>query len=260
VVEKAFTTNGRDARRLQELAKEKNRILTVYHNRRWDGDFLTVRQLVESGRLGNMVEAELHFSRFRPVLSAKLHKEMPGPGSGLLLDLGPHLADQAIQLFGIPESVSARLAITRPGSQVDDFFDLALFYPDFTVRLKAGFFVRHLPASFILHGTRCSYLQPRSNIQEEQLMAGKSPLDAGFGTGAESGKGELFFEDESGSPIKEPITLLPGNYMEFYHRLHAGIRLGSTLPVTSDEAVAVMDLLDAAVASHGSGQVERVRG
>lgn len=253
IVEKPFALNATEAIALAELAACKKKLLSVYHNRRWDGDFITVKKILEGGRVGKIVSAELHADRYRPSPSTKAHKENGAPGSGLLLDWGPHLADQAIQLFGMPQRVFCHTAITRPGSQVNDFFELILFYPEHTVRLKSGFFVMHSPASFLLYGTKGSYVQERSNIQEIQLNAGKSPMDEDFGL--ERTRGLLHLQDDSGNILSKQIPLSNGNYLEFYNRLFRAIRFGEPLPVRTDEAIDVMKMLDAAAESSRTGNI-----
>ena len=253
LVEKPIALNADEAIALWELAKRNNKLLSVYHNRRWDGDFITVKKILEGGSIGKIVSAELHADRYRPALSTKTHKETAEPGSGLLLDWGPHLADQAMQLFGMPQRVFCHTAITRPKSQVDDFFELILFYPEHTVRLKSGFFVMHSPASYLLHGTQGSYIQERSNVQEIQLNAGKSPMDEDFGL--EQIRGLLHRQDDSGNIISKQIPLSRGNYLECYNQLFRAIRFGEPPPVRADEAIGVMKILDAAAESSRTGSI-----
>ena len=124
LVEKAFTTTAAEAEDLLAIAKEKNLKLTVYQNRRWDSDFKTVKQVVNQGLLGDIVEAEFHFDRYNPNLSPKMHKETANAGAGILKDLGPHLIDQALYLFGYPTSVFADIRTLREGSLVDDYMDI----------------------------------------------------------------------------------------------------------------------------------------
>ncbi len=253
LVEKPLTLNAGEAIVLKELAGRNNKLLSVYHNRRWDGDFITVKKIIDSGSIGTVVSAELHADRYRPALSSKIHKENAEPGAGLLLDWGPHMADQAMQLFGMPQRVFCHTAITRPGSVVDDLFDITLFYPKHTVRLKSSFFVMHSPASFLLHGTKGSYIQQRSNIQEIQLNAGKSPMDDDFGI--DPIKGLLHQQDDSGNMISKEVPLSGGNYLEFYNRLFNAIRFGEPLPVSTEEAIGVMKILDAAAESNHTGKI-----
>lgn len=152
VVEKAFTTSVAEAIELQQLAAQQHKKISVFQNRRWDSDFKTVKKIVAEGWLGDITEAEFHFDRYKEELSPKMHKEIPGPGAGVLNDLGPHLIDQALFLFGMPDAMFADIRITRPVSQVDDYFELLLYYKTMRVRLKAGYLVREPLPSFIVHG------------------------------------------------------------------------------------------------------------
>ena len=181
LVEKSFTVTVSEAEELIQLAKTQNRKLSVYQNRRYDSDFKTVRKIVEDGQLGKIVEAEFHFDRYNLNLSPKKHKETINPGSGLLHDLGPHLIDQALVLFGMPLSLFGFLRIQRPLSLVNDYFDLQLFYPAFTVRLKASLIVKEQPAAYSLHGTLGSFVKLRADIQEDELKKGSLPLSESWG-------------------------------------------------------------------------------
>jgi predicted dehydrogenase len=128
IVEKPFTVHTSEGQELMELAASKNLLLTVYHNRRYDGDFKIVKQVIQSGDLGEVLEAEIHYDRYKPALSPKPHKEIQSPGSGILKDLGPHIIDSALCLFGFPQAVFSEIRITRPDSVVDDWFDILLYY------------------------------------------------------------------------------------------------------------------------------------
>ena len=175
LVEKAFTTTVAQAQELAKLAAEKGLKLAVFQNRRWDSDFKTVKKVVTDNLLGKIIEAEFHFDRYNPNLSPKQHKEVASSGAGILKDLGPHLIDQALFLFGFPKAVFADIRITRAHSLVDDYIDILLYYTDFRVRLKAGFFVREPIPSFIVHGEKGSFLKPRGDVQEDDLKLGKKP-------------------------------------------------------------------------------------
>jgi predicted dehydrogenase len=214
VVEKAFTTTIAEAQELAALAKEKNLKLSVFQNRRWDSDFKTVKKIVEDKMLGEIVEAEFHFDRYNPVLSPKQHKETANSGAGILKDLGPHIIDQALYLFGLPNAVFADIRITREGSLVDDYIDILLYYSDFRVRLKASFFVRELNPSYVIHGKKGSFLKPRGDVQEDELKLGKKPNFDTWGKEPKSIEGTLHTESE-GKIIYEKVPTLRGNYYDF---------------------------------------------
>lgn len=254
LVEKAFTCTVAEARELQTLAVSQGRILGVYHNRRYDSDFLTVQQVMASGVLGTVLEAELRFERFRLSRSAKLHKESPNPGAGLLKDLGPHLIDQACVLFGRPDAVFADIRTTRPGSEVDDWFDIRFYYGGLNLRLLSGMHMRFQQPGYILHGTAGSFVKSRADIQEQDLLAGKQPGSDGWGAEPETAWGTLFTGRE-GTVHEEKIPSLQGNYGLLYASLHKAIRDGKPLPVSATEGVLVMELIEAALRSHESRQV-----
>ncbi|MEI6086704.1 MAG: Gfo/Idh/MocA family oxidoreductase [Bacteroidota bacterium] len=248
VVEKAFTTTIEEAIELQELSRTVNKKIAVYQNRRWDSDFKTVRKIIEAGLLGNIVEAEIHYDRFRVALSPKLHKEIPGPGAGVLNDLGPHLVDQAICLFGMPLAVYADIRITRPNSLVDDYFELLLNYSDKVVRLKASCLVREPFPSYIIHGDKGSFHKTRTDVQETALLANQKPDSLNWGVEPIEEQG-LIHTEKDGIVIREKVPTEIGNYGTFYSIVHQAIREQKEMPVTAKEGIQVMQILDAAFKS-----------
>ena len=245
IVEKPFTTTVAEAEELIELARRQNKLLSVYHNRRYDSDFKTVAKVLQDGWLGNVVEAEIHYDRFKEELSPKLHKEVPGPSTGSLLDLGSHLTDEALQLFGKPDAVFADIRAVRPVSQVDDYFEVLLYYPRLRVRLRGSYLVREPLAAYILHGSKGSFLKSRADVQEAALQANIRPDSEGWGIEPEAEQGLLHTERE-GIVIREKIPTEVGNYMEFYNGIYNAIRLHQPLPVTAEDALNVVQILQAA--------------
>jgi scyllo-inositol 2-dehydrogenase (NADP+) len=254
VVEKAFTTTAAEARELMNLAKEKGLKLSVFQNRRWDSDFKTVQKVVTDKVLGELVEAEFHFDRYNPLLSAKGHKETANSGAGILKDLGPHLIDQALHLFGFPLSVFADIRITREHSLVDDWIDILLYYSDFRVRLKAGFFVREANPAYVIHGKKGSFLKPRGDVQEDELKLGKKPNLTSWGTEAAGNEGLLHTEID-GKIIKEKVPTLQGNYYDFFEGVYQSIINDTKEPVTALEGLQVMQIIEAAIESSSQGKV-----
>jgi scyllo-inositol 2-dehydrogenase (NADP+) len=248
IVEKAFTTTVAQAQELSALAKEKGLKLAVFQNRRWDSDFKTVRKIIIEGVLGEIVEAEFHFDRYNPNLSPKQHKETASSGAGILKDLGPHLIDQALFLFGIPKAVFADIRMTRTHSLVDDYMDILLYYPDFRVRLKAGFFIREAIPSFIIHGKKGSFLKPRGDVQEEDLKLGKKPNLDSWGAEAEKNQG-LLHTETNGTVFRGNVPTLPGNYYDFFDGVYFSIVDEKPEPVTAQDGVAVMQIIEAAIQS-----------
>lgn len=248
IVEKAFTTTVAQAEELQEIAKDHKLKLSVFQNRRWDSDFKTVRDIHEKNILGQTVEAEIHFDRYNPNLSAKAHKESANPGAGILKDLGPHIIDQALVLFGFPDCIFADIRITRDYSIVDDWLDITLFYPTFRVRLKASFFVREPLPSYVIHGKKGSFIKSRGDIQEDELKAGKMPMVTDWGIEPIYKSGVLHTEIE-GSAVRENIPTLHGNYYGFFDELHKSIRKNLPEPVTAQDGLNVMRIIEAAIES-----------
>lgn len=254
VVEKAFTTTAAEAEELREIAKEQNVRLSVFQNRRWDSDFKTVRDLHQKNILGEIVEAEIHFDRYNPSLSPKAHKESANAGAGILKDLGPHIIDQALVLFGFPQQLFADIRKTREHSVVDDWFDITLFYPTLRVRLKASFFVREPLPSYILHGKKGSFIKSRGDIQEDELKLGKKPMVTDWGHEPLYKSGVLHTEIE-GSTVRENIPTIPGNYYGFFEAMYQSIRKNQPEPVSATDGLNVMRIIEAAIQSSTTQQI-----
>ena len=183
----------------------------MYQNRRWDSDFLTVQKVLKSGELGEILEAEIRFERYNPNLSPKAWKEKKQPGSGILMDLGAHIIDQALVLFGWPEAVFADIRNLRPTTQVNDFFDILLYYPDNRVRLKATFFAKEQLPGYVLQGRDGSFIKMRGDVQEDELKLGKIPNRDTWGTEDSKNQGLINVGDK-----REKLETLQGNYLNFY--------------------------------------------
>jgi scyllo-inositol 2-dehydrogenase (NADP+) len=249
VIEKPFTCTLAEAEQLIELAERQNVKMSVYQNRRWDSDFKTVQKVVQEKLLGEVVEAEIHFDRYSEILSYKQHKETPGPGAGILFDLGPHLIDQALQLFGMPDAVFADTTNLRPISQVTDYVELILFYKNLRVRLKSGYLVREPLPAYIFHGTKGSFIKPRADVQETDLQKGKDLTDGDWGIEPEDAKGLLHTDKDGQHIIREYIVSEKGNYMDYYDGLYHALRNDKPLPVSAEDGLKVMRIIDAAFRS-----------
>jgi predicted dehydrogenase len=254
IIEKPFTATVEEAEELINLAKEKNVVLSVYQNRRYDSDFKTVKKVLDDNLLGEIVDAEIHYDRFDSKLSYKIHKETPTPATGTLYDLGAHLIDQAIVLFGLPNAVYADLNSFRPNSKVNDFFDVKLYYNAHRVTLKSSYFVREPLPAFIFHGKKGSFIKTRGDVQEADLQAGKMPNSERWGTEPAAEKGLLHTEID-GKIIKEQITSLNGNYMEYYDGIYETIRNNKPVPVTGTEGRNVIKIIEAAIRSNKEKKV-----
>lgn len=249
LVEKSFTVTATEAQELMELAAKQGKQLAVYHNRRYDSDFKTVKQVFESGVLGELHAVDFNFCRYKQELSTKKHKEMYIPGAGLLHDLGPHLVDQALHLFGMPEYVFGRLMITRPLSVVNDHVEIALFYKNLSVRLQLGLLVKEPLPAYVLHGKNGSFHKHRADIQEDDLKKGLKPGNSSWGIEPEMAKGLLHADGHE----KRLIDSLPGNYMQFYEALYQALVQQAPLPVTAQDGLNVMRIIEAVLASDASG-------
>lgn len=244
IVEKPFTVTVKEADELIALAAEQQRILTVFQNRRWDADFLTVRKVLEEGLVGKLVECEIHYDRFRNYIESNTWKEIAKPGTGILYNLGSHLLDQALVLFGMPSHVDARVGIQRPGGEVDDFFDIRLAYEGFFTILKSSYLVREQGPRFILHGTEGSFLKSGIDPQEQALKDKKIPGSAGWGSENREWWGKLN-TTVGGKNVVGPYETVPGNYLSFYDNVYEALREGKPLSVKASEARDVIRLIEA---------------
>jgi predicted dehydrogenase len=257
VVEKAFTTTVAEAIELKELALKLNRKISIYHSRRYDSDYRTIQSILKKNLLGNLVEAEFRYDRYKPTIGPKQHKESAGPGAGLLNDLGPHLIDQALTLFGMPNYVFADIRITRPLSQVDDWFNVVLYFPTLRVTLHASNFVREPLPAYMLQGTKGTFIKSRTDTQETKLLAGELPNRQDWGVETDNEYG-LLHTEKDGVIIKEKVPSEIGNYLDFYDGVYEAIRNNAPMPVTCDEATDVMRIIEAAVKSSNEKKVVEV--
>ena len=252
VVEKPFTVTVDEGLELASLAMETGKKIAVYQSRRYDSDSKTVKKVVEEGWLGEVVEAELHYDRYTVALSPKVHKETPGPGRGLLYDLGSHLLDQVLQLWGMPEAVYADIGIIRPISKVDDYMELLLYYPahrNLRVRLKSSYLVREPIPAVGIYGTLGTFLKPKADPQEQRLLAGAMPEGKDWGVEPESGKG-LLHTEKDGKVIREYISSQRGDYGEFYDSMYEALRNNKPVPVTAEEGIDIIRVITAAYKSN----------
>ena len=254
IVEKPFTATVEQAEELIALAKKKKIKLSVYQNRRYDSDYRTVKKILNESWLGNIVEAEIHYDRYVPALSAKIHKETPTPAVGCLYDLGSHLIDQAIQLFGMPITLFADIAINRPDSKVDDYFDLKLFYPNHRVILKSSYYVREPMPGYQLHGTLGSFIKHKTDVQETALQDNKKPGGDDWGIEPENQKG-LLHTEKNGMVIKEYIQSERGNYGDYYNAIYDAIRNDKEVPVPGEDGMKVIAVIQAAIESNKQKRV-----
>ena len=245
VVDKPFTLNSLQADQLIALAEQQQRVLSVFHNRRWDGDFLTTKAVIDAGWLGRLVSYECHYDRYRPQLKQGAWREQASAGSGILYDLGSHLIDQAVVLFGLPQSITAQLAKQRDDAQTVDYFDLRLGYAELQVTLKAGMLVREPGPRFSLYGTHGSWLKAGIDPQEAALKAGQTPNSPNWGHEPATDWGMLNTEAK-GLALRGTIETLAGNYPAYYRNLAQAIQGEAELIVQASQARTVIRLIELA--------------
>jgi len=254
IVEKPFVTSCPEGNRLIELASQKKRVLSVFQNRRWDGDFKTVQKLLEQGILGPLVEVEVHYDRYRPVVDHTTWKESAtGPGTGILYNLGSHLIDQVLALFGMPESLSATTGIQRKGGNSDDFYDIRMNYKEHHAILKSSYLVREAGPRFVLHGVDGSFIKYGIDPQEQALKEGGKPGSESWGNDTPDNWGLLNTQINS-LHYKGRVETLPGNYLEFYDNIYAAIREGKELAVTGEQALDVIKIIESVLQSSREGR------
>lgn len=243
VVDKPFTLTATQAYELKALAEHKQRVLSVFHNRRWDADFLTLRAVIASGQLGKLQSLVSRFDRYRPEVRARW-REQQGAGGGLWYDLGPHLLDQAVQLFGRPIALQAKLEMQRKEAQAIDYFQVTLRYQDMQVTLQAGMLVKEETPRFVLTGTAGSYTKYGLDTQEESLKHGEAPGANDWGRDPRDGELNLNFPHQN--------TIIPnqrGDYRCFYKAFRDAVLSNGENPVAVDDAVFTMKLIELAIVS-----------
>jgi scyllo-inositol 2-dehydrogenase (NADP+) len=249
VVDKPFANTAAEAAALIDLAEAQGVLLSVFHNRRWDGDFLTLRALLDQGKLGEITLYEARWDRFRPGLRDSWH-ETAGPGGGNLIDLGPHLIDQALTLFGEPEKLTGDIIAQREGSLVDDYFEVTLHYGRMRAILSSASIVPAPRPRFAVHGTSASFVKYGIDPQEAQLRAGGRADDPRHGVEEPAQYGVLVSSDGS----KQPIPSERGDYRRFYSGVAQAIAAQAPLPVFPADAIAVLRIIELARQSAAEGR------
>ncbi|MEQ6916086.1 oxidoreductase [Halomonas aquatica] len=259
VIDKPFSITVSEARLLKAQADLVERLLSVFHNRRWDSDFLTLKALIDAGTLGRVVALESRFDRFRPRVTDRW-RERHQPGGGIWYDLGPHLLDQVHELFGMPRSILLELATAREGAEVDDDFLALLEYDHLRVTLQASSLVAEPTPRFRVHGTRGSFVKYGLDPQEGWLKAGQQPMP-GWGVDAwpgtltlEEGGGDEEETRESVALVSREAPVVPGDYTAYYSGIAEALLKGTSPPVTSESALDVMTLLETGLDSYRQGR------
>ena len=249
IVEKPFTMSSAEAKELVELAGQKNLFLTVYQNRRWDGDFMTVKKVIGNKLTGRLIEFESHYDRYRNFIAPGTWKEEDENHAGVLYNLGSHMVDQVVVLFGRPLAVTAHLQIVRDHGRVFDYYDIRLEYSGFATVLKCSYLVREEGPRYIVHGSNGSFLKWGIDPQEEALKQGVMPGGNSWGAEPEHQWG-LLNTDLNGLHHKGRIETIPGNYKLFYDNVFEALRLGGEPEVKPVQAVTVIEILEACMESH----------
>jgi len=244
VVDKPFTTTLAEAEELVALAKQQRRIVSVYQNRRYVGDFVTLQKLVSEGTLGRIVAYESHFDRFRPDQKPGAWRERAEPGAGVWFDIGPHLLDQAFVLFGTPRAIAADIRIERDGGVVDDAFDVTLHYPNFQAVLRASMLRAAPGPSFAVHGTGGSFIKYGVDAQEAALKEGRTPGEPDWDADPPALYGNLTTSEGT-----RAVPTIPSSYTHYYENVRDAILGKASLAVTPQQALDIMRGLELAVAS-----------
>jgi predicted dehydrogenase len=253
VVDKPFAPTLRESEELVELAAKKNRLLTVYHNRRWDADFQAIHKLVSGGALGRIVLFETNYDRYRPNLKANAWRERSGPGTGIFFDIGPHLIDQALQLFGTPEALYADLRIERDAGVVDDSFDVTMYYARGLRAILRSSIMAVVPRPrFILHGSRGSFRKELIDPLEGMLRRGELPGGESWNVEPESNWGLATYA--RGEELVQERIQSQGDWRSFYAGVRDAILGKAAPPVTSNQMLDVMRAIELAQESNRVGQ------
>jgi scyllo-inositol 2-dehydrogenase (NADP+) len=235
VVDKPFTTTLADAEELVQLAKRQQRVVTVYQDRRYTGDFATVQKVVAEGAVGRVVSYESHFDRFRPERKANAWREEPLPGSGVWFDLGPHLFDQALLLFGIPQAIGADVRIEREAAQIDDAFDVTLYYAGMRAVLRASMMAQPVGPTWVVHGTEASFIKYGMDPQEGALKEGRTPAEPDWDVEPPELYGKLV--SPAGTRV---VPTLRSSFARFYENVRDVLLGKAQLAVTPEWSLDVM--------------------
>ena len=248
VLDKPFVATSDQARQLIELARSRNRVLSVYQNRRWDGDFLTLQKLIAEGELGRIVSLESRFERYHPGVRPKQWQEKGVPGNGLLHDLGSHLIDQVLVQFGTPEAIFADVQYARDITDINDDFMIHFFYPRLRVLAKATLSARAPGPRFVLHGTLGSYMKYGVDPQEQALKDGVTLGGPHWGEEPQANWGKLT-TTQDGKAVERPVPTVPGDYRKYYENVRDAILGLAPLAVRPEQGWRTIRLIEMALES-----------
>ncbi|TDO21465.1 Gfo/Idh/MocA family oxidoreductase [Pedobacter duraquae] len=244
LVEKPFTATVEEAEELFALAEKQNKTILFYQNRRWDSDFISVKEVLASNKLGKLNEVTIRYDRYRAVIGPKSFKEEPVPASGLLFDLAPHLLDQVISVFGEPSSYTKVLAKNRKKTQVDDYFQIHLQYENgLQIYVISNMLVAGTQPAFVIHGETGTFSKARADVQEEQLLKGIRPGMDSYGVEAPENAGLLTVVQEDGTMKSEKIIANPGNYLQLFDAVYNTLIHNAEYPVSTDQVLTQLRII-----------------
>lgn len=245
LVEKPFTVTSAQAKQLFDEGRKHNRFVLPYQNRRYDSDLLSAKHIINSGKLGRLVEFHLRYDRYRHTIGPKVQKETPMRGSGLMYDLAPHLLDAVISHFGIPLKWTKTLGHFRPNTQVDDYAHIHMIYAEeLQVFITTSLLVAEAQPAYVLHGTRGSYIKPRADTQEKQLLEDMSPNDPLYGIEKSGDEGVLTTISDDGIKTQEQIASPKSSYLNVFEAVYQTIRRGKPYPVTEEQIKQQLEILE----------------
>ncbi len=245
LVDKPFTATVSQAKQLFKEAQMNHVLVFPFQNRRYDSDFLSVKKVIESGKLGNLIEAHFRYDRYNTTINKNSWKEVPGPGSGVIYNLGSHTIDGVISMFGIPLKWSKYPAYVRPNTKVVDFVHIHLLYPNnLQVFVTISFLVAHPQPAFMIHGTLGTYNKNRTDVQENQLNEGMLPDNLLFGVELPDSEGLLTTIDSNGLKKQEKIAAKKASYINVFEDVYQSLRMGKDYPVTEEQIIAQLEILE----------------
>ena len=249
VLEKPFTNTIEEARELISIAKTSGKTLSVYQNRRYVSDYLTIKEILDNKWLGEVHEFNAFYDRYRAEARPAAWREQPHPGSGILFDLGPHLIDQTLSLFGNPLAITADIRMQRPHARVDDYFNLWLDFDFAKANLHSGMLVREQGPRYLIHGTKGSYIKSGEDVQEAKLRAGELPTDKNWGREDAASDGLLHTEID-GTVVKKTIPTKAGNYGLYYTNLYNTLVNHAPLKEKPEHGYNTIRIIELAMQSH----------
>ncbi len=245
MVDKPFTATSAQAKQLFEAAKKNGVLVLPFQNRRYDSDFLSVKKVVESGQLGKLIEVHFRYDRYSNIINEGSWKEVPGPGSGVIYNLGSHTIDGVISMFGVPLKWSKYPGYVRPGTQVVDYVHIHLSYPEnLQVFVTISFLVADPPPAFIIHGSLGTFKKHRTDVQETQLVQGMLPDNSLYGVELPNSEGLLTTIDSNSIKRQQKIPAAKATYRNVFEAVYQTIRMGQDYPVKEEQIMAQLEILE----------------